>query len=328
MIRSAGTAPLDASPPIALERRSRARTGSAAAAFVVLTQNRVFVMPSRVGGLFCLTLALMLVGSVNYSLGLGYILTFLLAGVGFVGLLHTWRNLAGLDVRPARRESVFAGDHVRFHFILRNPTRLPRFAIGIRRSRELACFRNVPVGAEVEAFVEMVAPTRGWLEPGRMEIATSYPLGLFRAWSHLRFEQRALVYPRPEQGAPPPPLMAESAIAGMASAGGEDDFGGLREYRPGDPLKSIAWKATARRDMPVTKEFSGGTGGTRLLLDWHQCPSDFDTERRLSRLTAWVLMADRLGASYGLGIPGQRVPMNRGSAHRDRCLEALALFAR
>ena len=295
---------------------------------VVLTQNRVYILPSRMGGMFCLTLGLMLLGSINYNLGLGYVLTFLLAGVGVVSLLHTWRNLAGLDIRPGRQENVFSGDHVRFRVSIRNPTELPRFAVGLRRNHEFAQFTNVPARDESESFVEMVAQTRGWLEPGRMEIATSYPLGLFRAWSYLRFSQRALVYPRPETGAPPVPSFVSQAGSGPASAGGEDDFAGLRDYQRGDSLKRIAWKAMARRDMPVTKEFSGGPSRAQLRLDWRDCPQDFDTERRLSRLAAWVVRADSSGMPYSLHVPGMDIPSSSGPAQRDRCLEVLALFGR
>ena len=179
---------------------------AATKAAVVLTQQRVYVMPSRMGGVFSLTLFLMLLGSINYNLGLGYVLTFLLGGLGMVSLLHTWRNLAGLDIRPGRPERVFAGDHLRFTVSIRNPTGLARFAIGLRRGHEVAHFVNVGPRGEAESFVEMVAKQRGWLEPGRMEIATNYPLGLFRAWSYMHFEQWALVYPRPEPAPPPLPL--------------------------------------------------------------------------------------------------------------------------
>ena len=50
-----------------------------------------------------------------------------------------------------------------------------------------------------------------------------------------------------------------------------------------------------------------------------------DAEGRLSRLCAWVSMADRLGVDYGLRVAGRTVPPSLGEAHRRRCLEVLAL---
>ncbi len=50
-----------------------------------------------------------------------------------------------------------------------------------------------------------------------------------------------------------------------------------------------------------------------------------DTEHGLSRLCAWVLLADRLNADYGLRVAGREVAPGRGEAHKRRCLQALAL---
>lgn len=41
----------------------------------------------------------------------------------------------------------------------------------------------------------------------------------------------------------------------LKHAGGGSELHDLREYRPGDPPKMIAWKASARRDRLITKEF-------------------------------------------------------------------------
>jgi hypothetical protein len=50
-----------------------------------------------------------------------------------------------------------------------------------------------------------------------------------------------------------------------------------------------------------------------------------DTEGRLSRLCAWVLMADRLGVDYGVRAAGRVVRPSQGEAHRRACLETLAV---
>ncbi|MGQ0525378.1 MAG: DUF58 domain-containing protein, partial [Betaproteobacteria bacterium] len=65
---------------------------------LVLVQRRVFILPTRQGLLFAGVLALMLVGSINYALSLGFVLTFLLVGLGLNAMLYTFRNLANLRV--------------------------------------------------------------------------------------------------------------------------------------------------------------------------------------------------------------------------------------
>ena len=52
-----------------------------------------------------------------------------------------------------------------------------------------------------------------------------------------------------------------------------------------------------------------------------------DTEARLSRLAAWVLVADHSGQGFGLRLPGQELPLASGESQRRSALEALALWS-
>ncbi|MBI2225500.1 MAG: DUF58 domain-containing protein, partial [Betaproteobacteria bacterium] len=74
----------------------------AEAGSIVLVQRRIFILPSRHGMTYVAALALMLAGSVNYDLSLGFVLTFLLAALGVNSILHTFRNLAALRISPGR----------------------------------------------------------------------------------------------------------------------------------------------------------------------------------------------------------------------------------
>ena len=98
----------------------------------------------------------------------------------------------------------------------------------------------------------------------------------------------------------------------------------LRAYHAGDAPKLIAWKALAREQGLLTKEFSA-MASSELWLDWDEARAP-DVEARLSVLSHWVIQAERFGQSYGLRLPGLAIPPGRGEIHRTRCLEALALF--
>jgi uncharacterized protein (DUF58 family) len=138
-----------------------------------------------------------------------------------------------------------------------------------------------------------------------------------------------LVYPAPEPGAPPlPPGEPRSGGTGSAPSHGRTEFDGVRAYRRGDPMKLVVWKKAAQA-------FASGNGTLiardaqqphrhELWLD-HAHTGLGDLEARLSRLTAWVLQADRLGLDYGLRLPGKEIALGNGAAQRRRCLEALAL---
>jgi len=161
------------------------------------------------------------------------------------------------------------------------------------------------------------------VRPGPLRIFTRFPLGLFHAWSNVELDAKALAYPKPDGSRLPLPSMEPRSGTGVESGIGEDDFLGLRPYRPGDSPRQIAWKAVAReRGVPV-KVFSG-LAEVEMWLDWDLMPG-METEARLSRLTRWVLAAEAAGLHYGLRLPGLTLPPGRGAAQREECLRALAL---
>jgi uncharacterized protein (DUF58 family) len=159
----------------------------------------------------------------------------------------------------------------------------------------------------------------------RLRISSSFPLGLFRAWSYVELDLECIVYPRPEGGEVPQPPAREGDEEGLRSDRGTDDFAGLRKYHPGDSLRHVAWKAVARGQPLLTKQFDGHAAGT-LWLSWEDTPPFMRAEARISRLTRWVLDAGRAGVPFTLELPGTTIAANRGPDHEARCLTALALL--
>lgn len=291
---------------------------------IVLGHRRVYIVPTRLGWIYAATVGILLVGSINYALQLGFVLTFVLAGTGIAGMVHTTRNLARLAVSAGRAEAVFAGEAAQFRLLLDNRARYDRPALLVRHIASGAqLVLDLAAGALTEAVLAVPAQKRGWMPLGRVLLETRFPLGLFRAWSYLEPEARCLVYPRPERTPLPAPVGAAAAGASRALAQGNDDFAGLRAYQLSDSPRHVAWKAAARSDDMLTKQFSGAAG-VELWLDWSQLAGS-EPEQRLSRLAGWVLAAEQAGAAYGLRLPGLEFAPGRGETHRCTCLQALAL---
>jgi uncharacterized protein (DUF58 family) len=292
------------------------------AAPVTLVQRRIYILPTRQGYLYALVLVVMLFASINYALALGFLLTFLLTAMGAVAMLHTWRNLSYLRLRPGRCEPVFAGDTAHFGVTLETPG-AGRFAVAVRRIGEEPAWSDVTPGAPAPITIGALAGKRGLLDCGRLEIFTRYPVGLFHAWAYFDFGQRVLVYPRPDTSAGAPPALATATGEGSLSVPGDEEFHQLRPYHAGDPPRQIAWKALARGQGLQTKEFHA-MAADEVWLSWDDTGAAF-VEARLSVLAHWVLECDRRGQRYGLKLPGVRIAPGSGDVQRERALEALAL---
>ena len=294
---------------------------------IVLGQRRVFVLPTRGGIAYAVSLALMLIGAINYNLSLGYAMVFLLAGLGVTAIFHTFRNLAHLQVSKGRCEPVFAGDKALYSVVLANFRATSRPAISLRLAGQTSIEIDIPGAASVEAELELPAPKRGWLALPRIRLSTTYPLGLIRAWAYAAPQMRCLVYPAPARPGTALPAVPGDDGGSAGHQAGMEDFAGLRGHQPADPLRRVAWKAAARRDEAplLTKLFAGAAAHT-LWLEWDAAPAHLDVEARLSLLTRWICEAHEAGFAWGLRLPGTTMAPATGASHYRGCLEALALY--
>ncbi|HHM04639.1 MAG TPA: DUF58 domain-containing protein, partial [Gammaproteobacteria bacterium] len=181
---------------------------------------------------------------------------------------------------------------------------------------------QVEGGQAARVVLAVPAPRRGRLPLGRVVVATRYPLGLFRAWSLVEMEAVAIVYPKPSAKAPPLPPAPRSGGRQTVAEAGSDDFRGLRNYQDGDSPRHVHWKAWARQEQLLTKQFQRQQA-PELWLDWDSLTGPAET--KLSHLCRWLLDAAAAGERYGLRLPGETLPPGQGAAHRHRCLAALAL---
>lgn len=298
---------------------------------VVLNQRRVFILPTRAGLTYCLMLIVLFLASINYSLSLGFALTFVLASCALIDMYLTHRNLAQLHLSPGRAHPVFAGEEAQFELHLVNRRKYDRFAIWLGfLDTENSMEHAVDIARDAGSMLTLSARSveRGWMPTPRIRLRTHFPLGLMRAWSYWRPDQRTLVYPQPEQSAPPLPLAQGEKIDGRGAAG-QDDFAGIRPYQAGDSPRQLAWRQIARTDdhALIAKQFEGGAA-SELVLDFERLPSAMNVELKLARMTAWVIAAEARGLPYAFRLGRLHFPPAVGPAHQAACLQALALHER
>lgn len=299
---------------------------------VFLNQRRVFIVPTHPGLLFCVMLLTLFIGSINYNLNLGFAFTFLIGGCALIDIYLTFRNLAHLHLAAGRVAPVFAGELARFELFLINRRMHDRYAIWLDfvtdDRPDLAQVTDIAANTRCGVVLSTPAHERGWLQAPRVRLQTRFPLGLLRAWSYWMPDAKALVYPRPEDDAPPLPYAGVEKSDGSGQAG-HDDFAGVRAYQAGDSLKILAWRQIARVGTDsgtlISKHFEGGAA-CEITIDFARLPYAMDIEMKLSRMTRWVLEAEARGLAYAFRLGDVILPPGLGTVHRDACLHALALY--
>lgn len=305
-------------------RWARQRQGMDRLAGVTLERRRIYILPTRYGVIFAVVLFAMLLGSINYAANLAYAMTFLLVGLFLVILNHCHNNLLRLRLRFAGAEPVFAGDTALFRIAVGNESSVTRHEIEVSMPES----SSLPLTLEphTSEFTRLRVPTtrRGWQKLERFSVSTRYPTSLFRAWTWVHMDAACLVYPQPApRGLPLPASEGGRQRRGMIERD-DADFHGLRAAQNADSPNRIAWKAYARNDELLVKQFRGGEGEP-CVLDWDSTPGP-DAEAKIARLTRWCLDAHAQSRTFSLRIPGQHIALGRGRRQLHTCLKALALL--
>jgi uncharacterized protein (DUF58 family) len=282
-----------------------------------LDRRRIYIVPTRAGLGYALLLLVMLAGALNYQNNSALLLTCMLGATLASSMLLTWRELHDLTLRSVHAEHGFCGQRLPLHLAFADDHR-SRHGLSIEvDGLEQPC---PLVQGPGRAVVSITADQRGWIDLPRMRISSTAPFGLFRTWSWITPAQQVLVYPRVLADVQAP---ARNDDPNERAAGG-DEFASLRDYHAGDPIRHVAWKASARHDHLLVREFDRATPGQPLRFDWNAL-SGIDRETRISRLTGWVCDA------YTAAHPWILILEDRSSfgpanddAHYHRCLTALA----
>ena len=291
---------------------------------LALERRRLYILPTRAGFGFGALILTMLAAGLNYTNSLALLLTFLLAGFALVAMHACHRNLLGVSLLEAAARPVFAGSNGVLRLTLENPSRLPRYRVRAALLDPLAVALDLPAGTRAGLDLPIPPLRRGLQRIERLRISSSHPFGLFRVWTWVHAPIEVMVYPRAAGALPMPADRAVSSGTWPRGAAGADEWLGLRPFRDGDSPRQVAWKAYAREAPLLVKEYSSAGAPLRMLS--LEAAGRADIESRLAQLARWIVDAEACGSLYGLELPGERIPAQRGSEHRHRCLSALALY--
>lgn len=307
---------------------------------------------SPAGAAYVVTTMVMIVGAINGQNNL----LFWMFGLGVAGLLVSGvlsgSPLMGLQIRRDVPDVGTVGQPLRVRYTLHSRNWvIPAFALTIEElarargwlSKEVSAtwaghmpkvvidapFLRPRGGAVAEVVVQPYK--RGEVTFAPVRASTAFPFGIIRKSVTFSAPLRVLVRPQPADV--PPELFRPRSSAGatvgvLTPARAGLEFYSLREYQPGDALRSVAARASARMDRPIVRTFATPPG-ERLWVQL-DCAGvgDEDVERVVSVAAGVATRSVASGLEVGLLGPDGKVlePQRSGRRQVDLLLDRLALF--
>lgn len=259
--------------------------------------------------------------------GAAYLLFFLLLSVVLVSIPQAFGNLRVLKITAGSVKPVFAGQEIVLPVEIANHSGRSRHAISVGlpgANGGAGVVDEILPGKAAWTAIHFPAVKRGLHQIPVALVSSAWPIGAFKVRSLMPLDQACLVYPKPEGSAGFPRSAAPPGHRQETAPQEGDDFTGVRSYLPGESQRHVDWKAVARGQPMMTKQFSEEGGGA-LHFDYGALPVR-NVEARLSQLALWVIEAERARRPYSLSLPGAVVPLSLGESHYHECLRALALF--
>ena len=254
-----------------------------------------------------------------------YLLAYWVAALVLVSFVYAaWNRGFSLDATLAgiRRASGFDAEGLAEEVAQDEPFELDRFriqiTIGSRRGTRGPARAYGKVGVTSMSIAAGVVPRsgghteqllpqpsrRGPVEMSDWWLQSGDPLGLFKRIKRGKDGEVALVLPRfTSLRAQPLVRELEAAVTAPRAGYGTEVFG-VRPYQPGDPLRRIHWRTTARRGELIVREFEPpGVQNLGIFLD--PSPPEqaaADQVARIAASEAWDCL--RAGGRVTLWAPG------------------------
>lgn len=114
--------------------------------------------------------------------------------------------------------------------------------------------------SDIEVKIELTPLRRGYLYFEKTRLAQADPLGLFQAQKTFKNKNKLLILPKlykaPRLNMHGKRTYQQGGINNASAIGDSQEFISLRDYRPGDPMRTIHWKSFAKTNHPVVKEYN------------------------------------------------------------------------
>jgi uncharacterized protein (DUF58 family) len=287
---------------------------------LTLTQQRIYILPSRLGWWFAVLVILLYLLGTNYQNNLIILCSFMLLSLLLLTMLQTFYNLFRLKLAVVADAQTYADTAGTLPLKLQSRD-CRMLQLGLYGQKLQQLLPNLQ--GEQEFSLQLPVLARGCYSLPRLRLSSQFPFGLFHCWSYPALSAQLWVYPAPQPPTHSTPLSAEDP--GQQRATPQTDADQVKPYQAGDLPSRILWKKLATHpEQPVVRQIPLAPARSE---QWVQVPALTGPalEQALSMACYQLQQLEAMGSQYGLMLPGKTLALGRGPSHLTRCLQELAL---
>ena len=294
--------------------------------------TRFRVRPS--GFVFVIVFVLVQLAAINTGNNLLYLIAGAVVSFIVIGYFAALLNVRRLALGREAPSAVHRGENFAITHRLENRKRwFPAISIrvgGFREPPERGAFvEKVPAHGAAIVRLQMNLPARGVYELPPVSVASAFPFGLYERIYIYKAPATVVVYPRVK--AVRPTVLEQMHGTGETPRlrhGEGEEFFSLRDYVPGDDLRKIVWRVSARLNHLVVRELEPTTSrNVMICIDTRRAQdANFDEHFEDAMDLAASLAVSFLNRQYAVGVmtPDRKIGLGEANAHAITILDALA----
>jgi len=229
-----------------------------------------------------------------------------------------------LKIEPVTE--VFAKKPTLFKLTVKNGKKLfPSFLIKVKIGKPRVLIPVIDTNSESNSFIELTFPERGKIKEVKATVVSPFPFGFFYIEKETVIDTDFLVYPAPIKTEYLKDEEGKRGNKKRAPEKGREEIKKIREYIPGDEIKNIHWKLSARKENLFTKEFEGENTAKPLIIELEKLSGTL--EEKLSKAT---YLAIKHSKKEGVGLKSGKlfIKPDKKLSTLKKILKFLALYGK
>lgn len=284
-------------------------------------RQRIYIMPTRMGGYLNGLIFLMFLLSVGYSNNLLLIFTLFLFGLNLIWVIQTHFHLHALNIDHINIQDGHANEKVLVNIHWKKvPLGPHKWQVTLEGNDSHPVYSIQD--EELNTVGQVTFPVRGIQRFEHLKVVSEMPFGLYQAWIYYPVSLKAWVYPARLKDMPITSYQ-NSPIEGESSSlqTGPHDIWNLGPYQ-GEESRKISWKHYARSGELVVKE---GEELTQSLVQFRITGSEANKEFLLSKIATQMVQCARSETPFSLETSQKKIPPGQNEKHLTDCLRDLTI---